>query len=106
MAGFINCTTIAYAYEDSLLSLELHPEGLEKLEPVILPGSKVENTKFKVVKFLGHNIMIGVFERQDPLRVGFLLYNTFEKVVMYDEDHETTANFFADDLHWTYGQTK
>jgi hypothetical protein len=31
MAGFINCTTIAYAYEDSLLSLELHPEGPKKL---------------------------------------------------------------------------
>ena len=64
---------------------------------------KVENAKFKVVKFLGHNILIGIYERQDPLRIGFLLYNTFEMVVMYDEEHEATANFFADDLHWTYG---
>ena len=77
MAGFINCTTIVYAHKDSLLSLELHPEGLEKLEPVILPGSKVENAKFKVVKSIGHNLLIGVYERQNPLRIGLLIYNTF-----------------------------
>ena len=51
-------------------------------------------------------MLIGVYERQDPLRIGFLIYNTFEKYVMYDEDHEATANFFADDLQWSYGQTK
>jgi hypothetical protein len=28
VAGFINCTTIAYADKDSLFSLELLPEGL------------------------------------------------------------------------------
>jgi uncharacterized phage-like protein YoqJ len=48
-------------------------------------------------------MLIGVYERQDPLRIGFLIYNTFEKYVMYDEDHEATANFFADDLQWSYG---
>ena len=103
MAGFINSKTIAYAFEDSLLSLELHPEGVEKLESAPLPGSKVENAKFKVVKFLGNDILIGVFERQDPFRIGFLLYNTFEKVIIYDEEHNADVNFFADDLRWEFG---
>ena len=98
MAGFINSKTIAYAFEDSILSLELHPEGVEKLEPAPLPGSKVQNAKFKVVKFLGHDILIGVYERLEPFRTGFLLYNTFEKVIMYDEEHSADANFFADNL--------